>query len=122
MWLIIYLTAMNRRLVSILGYDKAQNKIYGVAANRKSYVMCNYSLRCVSVAKESWLSIRTSPYTVLATEITFIPETGQDITDAPISVFKVKDSAGRTWSGNHCSMSFCGTKNAKIVGNYSYNH
>ena len=96
---------MDRRLVSILGYDKAQGKIYGVAANRKSYIKCN-SLKCVSVAKESWLNIRTSPYTVLATEITSIPETGQDITDAPISVYKVKDSTGRAWSGNHCSMPF----------------
>lgn len=90
---------MDRRIVSILGYDKTQDKIYGVAANRKSYVRCSHT-KCVSVLEESWLKIRRLQSTILATEIVFIPETGQDFTDAPIAVYNLIDDVGNKWAGN----------------------
>ena len=91
-------TALGRRIVSILGYSKMQDMIYGVAPNRRSYVRCNVT-KCMTVVKTSWLAERKSQTTVLATEIAFIPVTGHDLTDAPISVYNLNDAEGNTWSG-----------------------
>ena len=89
---------MDRRIVSILGYDKTKDFVYGVAGNRHSYVRCNITT-CVSIAKGSWLAIRDSETTILATEIAFVPETGHDLTDAPIPVYKLTDNEGNSWGG-----------------------
>ena len=89
---------MDRRIVSILGYDKIQDMIYGVARNRKSYVRCNIA-KCVSITKGSWLMIRDISTTILVTEIAFVPETGHNFTDAPISVYKLTDNDGNIWGG-----------------------
>lgn len=89
---------MDRRIVSILGYDDTKFFIYGVARNRNSYVRCNVT-KCVSIRKESWLAIRDSQTTILATEIAFVPETGHNFTDAPISVFSLSDNEGNIWGG-----------------------
>ncbi|KAJ7362177.1 Milk fat globule-EGF factor 8 protein [Desmophyllum pertusum] len=70
--------AMDRRIVSILGYDKIQDMIYGVARNRKSYVRCDIT-KCVSITKGSWLMIRDKSTTILATEIAFVPETASAV-------------------------------------------
>ena len=90
---------MDRRIVSILGYDKIKDKVYGVAANRRSYVRCHIT-KCLSVAKESWLTIRSLQTTILATEIAFVPVTGQEFTDAPISVYNLNDAEGNIWAGS----------------------
>ncbi|XP_078382530.1 uncharacterized protein LOC144665215 isoform X2 [Oculina patagonica] len=91
--------AMDRRIVSILGYDETKEVIYGVARNRKTYVRCNIT-KCVSIAKESWLAIRDSQTSILATEIVFVPETGHDFTDAPISVYRLTDNEGNMWGAS----------------------
>ena len=93
-----FLTAMDRRIVSILGYDATRDVIYGVARTRIAYVRCNIT-KCVSIRKESWLAIRDLQNTTLATEIAFVPETGHDFTDAPISVFQLTDNEGNIWGG-----------------------
>lgn len=90
--------ALDRRVVSIIGYNKMKDIIYGVAPNRRSYVRCNVT-KCMTVVKTSWLAERESQTTVLATEIAFIPVTGHDLTDAPISVYNLNDVEGNTWSG-----------------------
>ena len=94
----VIFTALDRRIVSILGYSKMQDMIYGVAPNRRSYVRCNVT-KCMTVVKTCWLAERESQTTVLATEIAFIPVTGHDLTDAPISVYNLNDAEGNTWSG-----------------------
>ena len=94
----VIFTALDRRVVSILGYSKVQDMIYGVAPNRRSYVRCNVT-KCMTVVKTCWLAERESQTTVLATEIAFIPVTGHDLTDVPISVYNLNDAEGNTWSG-----------------------
>ena len=94
----VIFTALDRRIVSILGYSKMHDMIYGVAPNRRSYVRCNVT-KCMTVVKTCWLAGRESQTTVLATEIAFIPVTGHDLTDAPISVYNLNDAEGNTWSG-----------------------
>lgn len=94
----VIFTALDRRIVSILGYSKMQDMTYGVAPNRRSYVRCNVT-KCMTVVKTCWLAGRESQTTVLATEIAFIPVTGHDLTDAPISVYNLNDAEGNTWSG-----------------------
>ena len=79
---------MDRRIVSILGYDETKRAIYG----------CNIT-KCVSIGMDSWLAIRNLQTTTLATEIAFVPETGHDFTDAPISVFQLTDNEGNIWGG-----------------------
>ena len=92
------LIAMDGRIVSILGFDATRDMIYGMARTRIAYVRCNIT-KCVSIGKESWLAIRDLQTTILATEIAFVPETGHDFTDAPISVFKLTDNEGNIWGG-----------------------
>ena len=89
---------MDKRIVSILGYDGTRDVIYGVARTRIAYVRCNIT-KCVSIGKESWLAIRDLQTTTLATEIVFVPETGHDFTDAPISVYHLTDNDGNMWGG-----------------------
>ena len=89
---------MDRRIVSILGYDETRGVIYGVARTRISYLRCNIT-KCVSIGKESWLAVRDLPTTTLATEISFVPETGHDFTDAPISAYQLTDSEGNICGG-----------------------
>ena len=89
---------MDRRIVSILGYDETRDVIYGVARTRIAYVRCNIT-KCVSIGKKSWLAIRDLQTTILATEIAFVPETGHDFTDTPISVYHLTDDEGNTWTG-----------------------
>lgn len=89
---------MDRRIVSILGYDETKGAVYGVARNRKSYLRCNVT-KCMAIAAEAWLMIRDSQTTILATEIALLPETGHDFTDAPISVYKLADYDGNIWAG-----------------------
>lgn len=89
---------MDRRIVSILGHDAARDVIYGVARNTVSYVRCNIT-KCVSIGKEAWLAIRELQTTTLATEIAFVPKTGHDFTDAPISVYQLTDNEGNIWGG-----------------------
>ncbi|XP_073256200.1 uncharacterized protein [Porites lutea] len=97
--------ALDRRIVSILGYSKMQDMIYGVAPNRRSYVRCNIT-KCMTVVKTCWLAGRESQTTVLATEIAFIPVTGHDLTDAPISVYNLNDAEGNTWSASAVGLHF----------------
>ena len=88
----------DRRIVSILGYNKTRDLIYGVSRIRIAYVRCNIT-KCVSIGKESWLAIRDLPTTTLATEIAFVPETGHDFTDVPISMCQLPDDEGNIWGG-----------------------
>ena len=77
---------MDRRIVSILGYDETRDVIYGVARTRIAYVRCNIT-KCMSIRKKAWLAIRDLQTATLATEIAFVPEAGHNFTDSAFLCF-----------------------------------
>lgn len=94
----LFFSALDRRIVSILGYDQNEDVIYGVARNRRSYLRCNVT-KCAAIPSEVWLRLRDLSTTILSTEIAFVPETGHDFTDTPISGYKLVDNDGNKWGG-----------------------
>ncbi|PFX17234.1 Lactadherin [Stylophora pistillata] len=108
--------ALDRRIVSILGYDQNEDVIYGVARNRRSYLRCNVT-KCAAVPSEDWLRLRDLPTTVLSTEIPFVPETGRDFTDTQISEYEQIDNDGNKWGDlNKCYSGPC-ENGGSCVGN-----
>ena len=93
-----FFSALDRRIVSILGYDQNEDVIYGVARNRRSYLRCNVT-KCAVIPSEVWLRLRDLSTTILSTEIAFVPETGHDFTDTQISGYKLVDNDGNKWGG-----------------------
>ncbi|XP_066023314.1 tolloid-like protein 1 [Pocillopora verrucosa] len=100
MWL-----ALDRRIVSILGYDQNEDVIYGVARNRRSYLRCNVT-KCAAIPSEVWLRLRDLSTTILSTEIAFVPETGHDFTDTQISGYKLVDNDGNKWGASAVGIHF----------------
>ena len=94
----LFFSALDRRIVSILGYDQNEDVIYGVARNRRSYLRCNVT-KCAAIPSEVWLRLRDLSTTILSTEIAFVPETGHDFTDTQISGYKLVDNDGNKWGG-----------------------
>lgn len=97
-WIFFFFSALDRRIVSILGYDQNEDVIYGVARNRRSYLRCNVT-KCAAIPSEVWLRLRDLSTTILSTEIAFVPETGHDFTDTQISGYKLVDNDGNKWGG-----------------------
>lgn len=93
-----FFSGLDRRIVSILGYDQNEDVIYGVARNRRSYLRCNVT-KCAAIPREVWLKLRDLSTKILSTEIAFVPETGHDFTDTQISEYKLVDNDGNKWGG-----------------------
>ena len=92
--------ALNHRLLTILGLDKA-GKIHGVSLNGKTLISCeqNGEGACNVEMHATWFKTRDEQDTVTAIEVPHIPETGLEYTDAPRSPLIRKDSLGRAWGG-----------------------
>ncbi|RMX54353.1 hypothetical protein pdam_00018400 [Pocillopora damicornis] len=118
---------LGAKILSILGYDTSTKTVYGVGANRKTYVKSPLDLEnevrplqnrlVYGITKEEWIQARDCNSTILATEIPLIPfHEGAKLPSGSFQHLIIKDKSNNQWgvssAGLHLNQTLIASWNA----------